>query len=272
MRSRRGLTAAVILGLLASTVAIAATVAHDEDRRTREERLDEATRAAEDLRSQIGLTLGGLTGVRGLFASSREVTGREFRTFSHGLLGESALSGTMLAEAVRPAERAAFEREHGARIRARTARQASPRTGETAYPVVAELWRSGYRSGTGIDLGAEPEWRAAVEEALSDAAARAAAPSTLLGSGRVGLMVFQPIYRNGAPMDTPAQRRRAITGFAVGAFDAAALGNSVLDGRRPGHQPPDNRSPGADPRSSRRSGGTRRRTGQRSGTGPRGCG
>ena len=191
-------------------------------------------RAAEDLRSQIGLTLGGLTGVRGLFASSREVTGREFRTFSHGLLGESALSGTMLAEAVRPAERAAFEREHGARIRARTAQQASPRTGETAYPVVAELWRSGYRSGTGIDLGAEPEWRAAVEEALSDAAARAAAPSALLGSGRVGLMVFQPIYRNGAPMDTAAQRRRAITGFAVGAFDAAALGNSVLDGRRPG--------------------------------------
>ncbi len=47
-------------------------------------------------------------------------------------------------------------------------------------------------------------------------------------------MVFQPIYRNGAPMDTAAQRRRAITGFAVGAFDAAALGNSVLDGRRPG--------------------------------------
>jgi diguanylate cyclase (GGDEF)-like protein/PAS domain S-box-containing protein len=233
MRSRRGLTAAAILGLLASTVAIAATVAHDQDRRAREEQENEAARAAGDLSSQLRLTLGGLTGVRGLFASSRRVTGEEFKTFSRGLLGDSPLSGTMLAQRIEPGRRAAFARAHGSRIRPPAGRPAA-RVTETAFAVAAELWRSGFDAGTGIDLGADPSWRAALRAALADGAPRATPPTPLLGSGRTGLMVFQPIYQRGAAMDTAAQRRAATAAFAVGAFDARALGTGVLDRRRPG--------------------------------------
>ena len=49
--------------------------------------------------------------------------------------------------------------------------------------------------------------------------------------GGVGINVFRPVYRDGAPTATAAQRRAALIGFAAGAFrvpDLAAAATSAL--------------------------------------------
>ena len=52
--------------------------------------------------------------------------------------------------------------------------------------------------------------------------------------GGTGINVFRPVYRDGAPTATVAQRRAALIGFATGAFhvtDLAAAATDALPGR-----------------------------------------
>ena len=69
MGLRRGLTAAVFVGLVIASVATSLVVHRSEQRRVGDEQAAEASRAAADLRSRFELTIGGLSTVRGLFAA-----------------------------------------------------------------------------------------------------------------------------------------------------------------------------------------------------------
>lgn len=49
--------------------------------------------------------------------------------------------------------------------------------------------------------------------------------------GGIGINVFRPVYRDGAPTASVAQRRAALLGFATGAFhvdDLAAAATTAL--------------------------------------------
>ena len=52
--------------------------------------------------------------------------------------------------------------------------------------------------------------------------------------GGTGINVFRPVYRDGAPTATVAERRAALTGFAVGSFHVpdltAAAASALSDG------------------------------------------
>ncbi len=239
MRLRRGLTAAVVLGLVGSSVATAAVVHRGEQQRVQDVKAGEASRAASDLRSRFDLTLGGLSNVQSLFAASEEVTGEEFAVFSAGLLRESPYSATLLVSRVPASTRKDFESAPGNS----PIREPSGRPGERAgtraeyYPISyrsSSMDKFGKRIPLGLDVAADPVRGPALRAARDSGSPRATRPVLLRESGRRGVLVFLPIYSNGAPTTTLAERRVAISGLAAITFDAAQLGDAVRAGRGPG--------------------------------------
>jgi diguanylate cyclase (GGDEF)-like protein len=80
----------------------------------------------------------------------------------------------------------------------------------------------------GYDLGIDPD-RGPILRRARDSGGAEATPIVpfLLHSGR-GLIVYQPVYRDGAATATVAQRRAALLGFASGAFRAADLATAAI--------------------------------------------
>jgi diguanylate cyclase (GGDEF)-like protein/PAS domain S-box-containing protein len=240
MGLRRGLTAAVVAGLVGATIAGSAVVHDGEQQRVQEEKSSAAARAASDLRSRFELTLGGLSTVQSLFAASEaaseEVTGEEFATFSAGLLRDSPYSATLLVSRVPASLRDDFEAAPGnSRIR-EPSDGVGGRAGVRAeyYPVSyrsSSLERFDERIPLGVDIAADPVRGPALRAARDSGAPQATRPAMLRESGRRGVLVFLPIYASGARTGTVTDRRVAIKGLAAIVFDAAQLGDAVLAGR-----------------------------------------
>ena len=57
----------------------------------------------------------------------------------------------------------------------------------------------------------------------------------LLIGGR-GINVFRAVYKDGAPVDTVAQRRRALVGLAAGSFRISKLAATAADRRAAGEE------------------------------------
>jgi len=227
------LLAGVVLGLIALTAVTAVIVHGRESRQAQAERRGEAERAAEDLRVRFRLTLGGLASVRGLFAASKTVTGREYSVFARTLLEDSPLSSTLLLSRVPATLRRDFEALPGAgRIRDLIGGRAR------RAPFREEYWPIAYRAGAplpvGLDLSADPALRRTLERARDSGRARASPPIPLPPGGRPGLLVFLPIYQSGPDPGTVAARRAGLAKVAAAAFEAKTLGDDVLDLQRPG--------------------------------------
>jgi diguanylate cyclase (GGDEF)-like protein/PAS domain S-box-containing protein len=225
--------AAVVLGLIALTTVTAVIVHGRESRQAEAERRGEAQRAAEDLRERLELTLGGLASVRGLFASSETVTGREYATFARTLLEGSPLSGTLLMSRVPATLRRDFESLPGAgRIRDVIKGRARRATSRDEYYPIA--YRAGEQLPVGLDLSADPALRRTLEQARDSGRPRASPPISLPPGGRPGLLVFLPIYASGQEPKTVAARRAGLAQVAAASFEAKTLGDGVLDLQRPG--------------------------------------
>ena len=239
MSLRRGLTAAVALGLVAVSIATAAVVHDGHQQRVQDEKAGAAARAAADLRSRFELTLAGLGTVQGLFAASEEVTGEEFAAFSEPLLRDSPFSATLLVSRVPASLRDEFE----------SARGNSPITDPTEGPRElagprSEYYPVSYRSSAieefgkriplGLDVAADPVRGPTLRAARDLGTPQATPPALLRESGRRGVLVFLPIYQNDSPISTVSERRVAVTGMAAIVFDADQLGDAVLAGRVPG--------------------------------------
>lgn len=235
LKHRRALVAAVVAGLVGLSL-VSALIVHARERDSAQsERRDEAQRAAENLRSGFALTLGGLSSISGLFASSERVTGAEFNTFARTLIEDSPLAGLLLMSRVPDSLRRDFEALPGSGpIEEMTA------TGTRRAPRRPEYFPIAYRAGraldVGLDLSADPDLRATLQEARDSGAPRASGSITLPPTGSRGLLVFLPIYRKGAAIDTVEQRRAALTQVAAAAFEARTLGDGVLATAPPGTQ------------------------------------
>jgi diguanylate cyclase (GGDEF)-like protein len=82
----------------------------------------------------------------------------------------------------------------------------------------------------GFDLGSDP-LRARYLRQSGITGEAVATPLVRLLIGGLGINVFRPVYRDGAPMATPAERQRALQGFIAGSFrvqDVAAAALAVL--------------------------------------------
>ncbi|MBJ7519464.1 MAG: EAL domain-containing protein [Solirubrobacteraceae bacterium] len=220
-----------VVGAMILTTVIATVIAHqiDVDReRAREVTASEqAVAAIETSAARLEDTVRDLTS---LFAASENVTTEEFFAFAEPALEAGAASGLSRIDLVDGEDRTAFERRFGRPIwePAGEGRRRAPE--RDAYAVIVTVAaRTLARPVVGYNVLADADGRRA---AALRASARAGEPVAsgvvpLAASGRAGFVVFSPRYEEGQPVQTPAERQRALVGWVSGALDYRQLGLAV---------------------------------------------
>lgn len=232
MRLRFWLGYAVVAAIAIGSVAMALIVNDHESGNFERTQKNDAVRAARQAEALAALSVGQLASAAAFYQAVDELTRHKFQVMAGSLLDNGALSGTALVLVVPRDRRDEFERGHGHPIVERTAlgfRRADPRP--EYFPVTFAASGSGLEPPLGYDLGADAK-RAEYLLRARDRGEPAATRAMHLPIGGTGINVFHPVYRDGAPTGTVAQRRAALYGFAAGAFgvpDLAAAATSALD-------------------------------------------
>jgi diguanylate cyclase (GGDEF)-like protein len=228
MRLRFWIGLAAVLLIAAGSVAAAVIVHLDDKADFDQMQRDEAIRSARQAEAVAALSIGQLTSAAAFFQAEGSFTEHEFEVIAEPLLEQGALSGTAFLQRVPNTRRAAFEREHGAPIhelRPDGPRRARQR--QVYFPIVYAVSSRGSLAPVGYDLGGDPK-RAPFLRRARDRGEAVATPPVPLLLGGTGINVYRPVYRDGAPTATVAQRRAALTGFAVGAFRIDDLGAAAI--------------------------------------------
>jgi diguanylate cyclase (GGDEF)-like protein len=217
-----GVVAAIALGSLAL-----ALVVHDREEQTFEQmQRNEADRSARQAEALAALSVGQLASTAAFFEADERVSAHEFQVMAHSLLGSGAISATGFVQSVPDTARRRFERGHGFEIVDRTRLGTLRREGRrrTYFPLTFAATRSKPKAEVplGYDLGSDPVRATHLLDAR-DGGRPTATPVIHLPLGGTGINVFRPVYRDGAPTATVAQRRAALVGFAIGSFKVSGL-------------------------------------------------
>ena len=233
MRLRFWLGFAVVVAIAIGSIAVALVV-HERERDNFEaQQHGEATRAAHQAEALARLSVGQLSSAAAFYQAEGHFTRHEFDVVAGSLLGPGALTATAFIGSVPDARRAQFERSHGYPILERgplgNLRRAHRRS--HYFPVIY-VAASGLtvQAPIGYDVGSD-ELRGSYLLKARDLGRPAATPAMRLPVGGTGINVFRPVYRDGAPVRTAAERRAALIGFAGGAFhvpDLAAAATTAL--------------------------------------------
>jgi diguanylate cyclase (GGDEF)-like protein len=233
-RSRRfWIGIAAVLAIAVGSVAAAALVYSNDHTDFHNMQQEDAVRAAHQAEALAGLSVGKLSTAAAFAQTQARLTRHEFRVISRTLLGDGALDGAAYVPQVPAARRAEYERSHGVEIRERSFGPILQRatSGPVYYPVTFGTSEAGQpQKVRGYDLGSDP-LRARVLRRAGDTGKAVATPLVRLLIGGSGINVFWPVYRDGAPVATIAERRQALTGFIAGSFrvhDVAAAALAVL--------------------------------------------
>ncbi|HSL00326.1 MAG TPA: CHASE domain-containing protein, partial [Rubrobacteraceae bacterium] len=203
----------------------------------------QATRAAIERRTDA--YLDAMFGARGLFLASEAVEPPEWERYASGIEVGSRLDGLQalgFAERVTPAERVAYVREaerEGLPELRPDLRPGGERSAYFPLKLVAPL-NAANRSTLNHDLYPEPAHRPAMERARDTGEPQATGmvyvttePSERWSADlalRPGFAVYLPVYREGEPQETVAERRSALEGFVVGTFRRDGLLDDVFAG------------------------------------------
>ncbi len=231
MRLRFWLGYGVVAAIAIGSVAIALVVHDRESSNFEQLQHSEATRSARQAEALAALSVGQLGSAAAFYQVEGTFTRHEFGTVAASLLAAGAVSGTGFVAAVPDSRRGQFERVHGYPIVERSSigfRRAPARP--RYYPLTFAASDSGLKPPLGYDLGGDPT-RSTYLLRARDSGKPTATRIMHLPIGGTGINVFRPVYRDGAPTATVAQRRAALTGFAVGAFhvpDLTAAATSAL--------------------------------------------
>ena len=218
-----GLSLGIALGVLATGLAITAAsvlwLRSDLHAKAygRFERQAEAIN--DSIKSQLKLPFLVLQGASGIYAASYSVEQAEFRAYmesSQVALAYPSLQGVGFAERV---ERSGLAAHVARQRRAGRTDFAVPTQGDLPDLFVVKFVEplEANKSLVGLDLGAEPLRREAIERAINTAQATLSGLVPLTGAGdpRAALLFTVPVYRNGTHPVTPAQRQAALSGVLV---------------------------------------------------------
>ncbi len=236
MRLRFWIGLAAVVLLAAGSVAAAVLVHSNDDADFHAMQRDEAVRAARQAESLAELSVGQLASAAASFQIAGRVDKHEFAVVSHSLLNQDVLTAAALVDVVPDSRRAAYEREHGFRITERSGplqlRRAERRPLYYPLTYIGTDVAAGQKRALGFDLGSDPG-RAPYLLRARDSGSVAATPVVDLLLGGKGINVYKAIYRDGAPVKTVTERRRALIGFAAGSIrvdDLAARIDKALPG------------------------------------------
>jgi diguanylate cyclase (GGDEF)-like protein len=226
-----GLLAVFLIG--GGSIAAAIVVHGNESDSFHQMQRDEAARSARQAEAVANLSIGQLASAAAFFRAERHFTKHEFAVVAQPLLQNGALSGTAFIQRLPASHRQAFEARHGVPIFERTPDgpvKARPRP--EYFPVAYAVSAFGTAGPVGYDIATDPVRGPLLREAARTGHGVASGPLKLLLGG-LGVNVYQPVYRDGAPTASVAQREKALVGFAGGAFrvrDLAAAANGSVPG------------------------------------------
>ena len=231
MRLRPWLGFALVAAIALGSISLALII-HERERNSFERtQHSEATRAAHQTQALAALSIGQLSSAAAFYQAENHFTKHEFDVIADSLLSTGALRATAFIGSVPHAARARFERSHGFPItergplgdfhRAISRPQYFPLIYAAASGLHVQL-------PLGYDIGADT-LRGSYLLRARDSGKPAATPVMRLPVGGTGINVFRPVYRDGAPTKTVAQRRAALVGFAGGAFRVPDLANAAND-------------------------------------------
>ena len=235
MRLNVPVALALVIGGAVSLLAFTATRDWEEALETSVFEREAAGHVAS-LRLGITSTIEVIRSIRAFYDASKEVERTEFRAFvAHELAEEyHAIQALEWIPRVAAADRAAFEeaaRADGLAGFGFTEREGQGRMVAAAaraeyFPVYFVEPLAGNEAALGFDLGSNPARLAALEKARDSGETVATGRITLVQEtgDQYGFLVFEPIYRKGAPIGTVAERRAALRGFGLGVL---RLGNIV---------------------------------------------
>lgn len=238
----------VVLALLGAALSVTLFLrarAQERDR-TRDEFSRAATRCEMALRDGLDANLSELQNVAAFYRASHLVERQEFRAFVTPFL--AARPGIQALEwipRVADLERAAWEeaaRRDGftdfqfteRRVQGRMVRAGRRRE---YFPVYFVEPYAGNEIALGFDLASNPVRREALYQARDTGRMTASARITLVQEtgDQFGFLVFSPIYHNGAPVESVADRRRSFEGLALGVFRIGDILQRALSRARPEH-------------------------------------
>jgi len=238
LRAVASLAVGFVVGLSAS-VALFVLVSWQEQSRVRGEFDRKAEAVALTFRGVVKDTVEELYNVGALFASAGRVDRRSFRIFVSQILERQPSIRSfawipLVAHRERADTEAATQREGFPEYRF-TERYPDGRLGlagqRAEYAPVVYLEPLALRKAAlGLDVLSDPLRRAVVEKARDVGRAVATEPTTPTAGtpGDRGMLIFQPVYRSGAPTAGVTQRRAALRGFVVETVDLDELIRGAL--------------------------------------------
>lgn len=229
MRLRFWLGFAAVVAIAIGSIAGALVVRSNDRANFKRRQQDEAVRSARQAQAVAALSVGQLTSAAAFYRAEGAFSQREFEILASSLLREGALSGTSFIANVPLSERTQYERIHGFPIVEGTGdRKRTAGIRPQYFPVTYAASKLKVTPAFGYDLEVDPD-RGPILRRARDSGRAAATPIVpLLLSGGHGLIVYQPVYRAGAPIATVAERRAALLGFAGGGFRASDLAAAAL--------------------------------------------
>jgi diguanylate cyclase (GGDEF)-like protein len=224
---------ALLLIALGSAAAAALVHLHESDSFHRSQR-QEAVRSARQAEAVAALSVGQLASAAAFFRAQGSFGEHEFKLIARPLLGRGALHSTSFIKRIGDSERGAFERARGPILEEAGGGLRRAKARRRYLPIAFTLAEHGPPAPIGYDLAADPERIPYLRRARDRGSAVATRPVRLL-SGGLGIVVYRPIFRDGAAIATVAERRAALVGFAAGTFRlrdlaaAAAAGLPAVD-------------------------------------------
>jgi diguanylate cyclase (GGDEF)-like protein len=224
MRQRFWIGLAAVL-LIATCSVVAAVIVYTDDHSDfHAMQREAATRAARQTEAVAALSIGQLSSAAAFFQAESELDSHDFQVIGDSLLRQGILRGAAFIQKVPAAERRRYERLRGFAIVERGAdgrlRRASAQP--VHFPLTFIAAPRGAGSALGYDLAGDPS-RAPYLRRARDSGEPVATEISPLVLGGSGVIVYRPVYRDGAPIATVAQRRQALLGFAAGSFVIGSL-------------------------------------------------
>jgi diguanylate cyclase (GGDEF)-like protein len=231
MRPRLWLGFALFVAIAICSVALALVVHAREQDSFETNQRSEASRAANQAEALAALSVGQLASAAAFYQAEGDFTQHEFDVVASSLLDSGALRATAFVDSVPSRERKRFEREHGFRIVQRGALgQLRPAADRPRHYPIAFAAATGLtvQLPLGYDVGTDAR-RGPYLDRARDTGRPAATRAMRLPVGGTGINVFRPVFRDGAPTRTVAQRRAALVGFAGGGFRVDDLSGAAAE-------------------------------------------
>lgn len=235
---------ALVIGVALTLFALTVTRGWEEAR-ARQDFAREVIVHAASPRQEIASTIEAVHAIRALYDASKDVERDEFCAFAAVQMEEEhpGIQALEWIPRVAAADRAAFEaaaRADGLAGFGFTERESQGRMVAAAaraeyFPVYFVEPVAGNEAALGFDLGSNPARLAALEKARDSGETVATARITLVQEtgDQFGFLVFEPIYRKGAPAATVAERRAALQGFGLGVLRIGDIVDAAMMHRGP---------------------------------------